>query len=101
MNFNDRVYELCKKIPKGKVSTYRDIAHALGSKVYRAVGNALNKNHRKDVPCHRVVGTNGHLTGFAHGIDRKKEMLEKEGVIMSGNKVNLQKSHHKLSAKIT
>ena len=72
MDFSRRVYDLCRRIPKGKVTTYKIIAEKLGTKAYRAVGNALNKNPHKDVPCHRVVGSDGSLTGFAHGIKRKK-----------------------------
>ena len=44
MNFSEKVYKLCKKIPKGKISTYKIIANKLNTKAYRAVGNALNKN---------------------------------------------------------
>ncbi len=87
MNFSDAVFNLCKKIPKGKVSTYKEIAEALNCKAYRAVGKALNKNENKDVPCHRVIGVNGDLVGFAHGLEKKKEILESEGVKIVNNKV--------------
>ena len=53
-----------------------------------AVGNAMNKNpYAPEVPCHRVVGSDGSLTGFAHGLKKKKEMLEKEGIIIKDNKI--------------
>ena len=88
MNFNDKVYNLCKLIPKGKVSTYKEIALALNSKGYRAVGNAMNKNHYAPVvPCHRVVASNGHLQGFAHGLDIKRKLLESEGIKIKNNKI--------------
>ncbi|HLC85968.1 MAG TPA: MGMT family protein [Candidatus Nanoarchaeia archaeon] len=88
MNFNDKVYELCKQIPKGKVSTYGEIAKALGCKSYRAVGNALNKNpHAPIVPCHRVVNVKGELHGFAHGLKAKQKLLEKEGIKIKDNKI--------------
>jgi methylated-DNA-[protein]-cysteine S-methyltransferase len=81
MNFNQKVWALCARIPAGRVATYADIAHALGSKGYRAVGNALNKNpYAPDVPCHRVIGSSGSLTGFAGGLPKKRAMLEAEGV---------------------
>lgn len=87
MNFSDAVFNLCKIIPKGKVSTYKEIAEALNCKAYRAVGSALNKNQNKDVPCHRIVGVNGNLVGFAYGLEKKRELLENEGVKIMNNKV--------------
>ena len=96
MEFNDVVYELCKQIPIGKVSTYKEIANALGGKAYRAVGNALNKNpYAPFVPCHRVINSNGKLGGFASGLKNKINMLEQEGVEIKGNKINLDKFFYK------
>lgn len=96
MEFNDVVYELCKQIPIGKVSTYKEIANALGGKAYRAVGNALNKNpYAPFVPCHRVINSNGKLGGFASGLKNKINMLEQEGVEIKGNKINLDKFLYK------
>jgi methylated-DNA-[protein]-cysteine S-methyltransferase len=81
MNFNQKVWALPARIPAGKVTTYARIARALGSKGYRAVGNALNKNpYAPAVPCHRVVGSNGSLTGFAGGLEKKQRLLVEEGV---------------------
>src|SRR5215217_3703458 len=81
MNFNQKVWAMCARIPAGRVATYADIAHALGSKGYRAVGNALNKNpYAPEVPCHRVVGSSGSLTGFAGGLPKKEQLLTTEGV---------------------
>ncbi|MDO8642282.1 MAG: MGMT family protein [Candidatus Woesearchaeota archaeon] len=80
-SFNERVWALCAKIPKGNVTTYQEIAHALGTRAYRAVGNALNKNpHAPVVPCHRVVKTDGTLGGFADGCAAKEALLRNEGV---------------------
>ncbi len=88
MKFNDKVYELTKKIPEGRVSTYKEIAEKLGVKAYRAVGNALNKNlHAPIVPCHRVVSSNGGIGGFASGPENKIKMLAKEGVKVKDNKI--------------
>ena len=68
MTFNQKVWALCARVPAGKVTTYGEIAKALKTKGYRAVGNALNKNpYATAVPCHRVVGSTGELTGFAGG----------------------------------
>jgi methylated-DNA-[protein]-cysteine S-methyltransferase len=88
MTFNENVWRVCKRIPKGRVSTYGEIAHALNTKAYRAVGTALNKNPRAPiVPCHRVVNSDGCIGGFAHGSARKQEMLQEEGVIIVSGKV--------------
>lgn len=86
--FNEKVWELTKKVPKGKVSTYSVIAKALNCKAYRAVGNALNKNpFTPIVPCHRIVKSTGEVGGFAHGSKKKIEMLKKEGIGFNGNKI--------------
>ena len=88
MSFNERVYALCRTIPKGKVTTYKLLAEALGTKAYRAVGNALNKNpYAPEVPCHRVVASSGHVHGFAFGLAKKKVMLEKEGIGIEKNSI--------------
>ena len=87
MNFNEKVYNLCKKIPKGKITSYKEIAHALNTKAYRAVGQALNKNPYSYVPCHRVIGNNGNLVGFASGLKNKTKLLKKEGIQIKNNQV--------------
>jgi methylated-DNA-[protein]-cysteine S-methyltransferase len=90
MNFNQKVWALTARIPAGRVTTYAEIARKLGSKAYRAVGNALNRNpYAPGVPCHRVVGSNGSLTGFAGGLAKKKEMLAQEGVTFVGERVDV------------
>ena len=86
--FQQACYDLLKQIPSGKVTTYADIAHALGTKAYRAVGSAMNKNpHPIIVPCHRVVNTNGRLGNYAHGCQRKQQLLESEGVSIVDGRV--------------
>lgn len=84
--FSERVYSFVSKIPKGKVSTYKAIAKRLNTKGYRAVGNVLNKNpNAPKVPCHRVVGSDGALKGYAFGLKKKKELLTKEGIAFEKN----------------
>jgi len=86
--FENEVYRLCKKVPKGKITTYKAIAEAMGTKAYRAVGQALNRNpYAPKVPCHRVVNSQGHLHGFAHGLRKKAEMLKKEGIEIRNNRI--------------
>ena len=88
MTFQDDVLNVVKKIPKGKVTTYKEIAHALDTKAYRAVGNALNRNpYAPIVPCHRVVNSDGRIGGFATGIRKKIQLLKKEGILVENNKV--------------
>lgn len=90
MNFNEKVYALTRRVPRGKVTTYGEIARAMGTTAYRAVGNALNR--AKGIPCHRVVRSDGRVGGYAHGTERKTEMLRKEGVeIVEGEVVRFKK----------
>lgn len=79
--FNKKVWEELIKIPYGELRTYKQIAEAIGcNKGYRAVGNANNNNPIVlIVPCHRVIGSNDSLTGFAPGIEYKIKLLELEG----------------------
>jgi methylated-DNA-[protein]-cysteine S-methyltransferase len=92
MTFNERVWALTSRVPKGKVVTYRDIANALQTRGYRAVGNALNKNpFAPGVPCHRVVGSDGKLTGFAGGLPKKEQMLREEGVNVDRGRADLSR----------
>ncbi len=91
MSFNEKVWALTSRIPKGKVTTYAAIARKLKTKAYRAVGNAMNRNpYAPQVPCHRVVGSNGSLTGYAHGLAKKQRMLEEEGVAVKKNRVDVK-----------
>ena len=90
-----RIYEAVKKIPKGKVATYADVAEMAGDrKMARAVGNALHKNpDPSTIPCHRVVNSKGELAGeYAFGGAWKQaQILESEGVEITEGKVNLKK----------
>lgn len=90
-----RIYEAVKKIPKGRVATYGQIAELAGDKnMARAVGNALHKNpNPKDIPCYRVVNSKGELSGaFAFGgASAQKSKLEAEGIKVIDGKVDLKK----------
>jgi methylated-DNA-[protein]-cysteine S-methyltransferase len=89
MKFDEAVYAKVKEIPRGRVTTYKEVARAIGKeRAYRAVGNALNKNPRPiKVPCHRVVKSNLNIGGFSTGIKEKKKLLKKEGVKFVGDRV--------------
>jgi methylated-DNA-[protein]-cysteine S-methyltransferase len=84
------VYDLLLKIPAGKVSTYGDLAKALGNPLAsRQVGRILGRNPNPiKVPCHRVVMSDGKVGGYFYGSDRKKELLEKEGISFTDESVN-------------
>ncbi|MEM2121091.1 MAG: MGMT family protein [Candidatus Woesearchaeota archaeon] len=86
-NFYERVYAVVSKIPKGRITTYKLVAEALKTKAYRLVGNALNKNPYKNVPCHRVIKSNGFVGGYAKGTKEKIKILKKEGIIIKNKRV--------------
>lgn len=86
--FDERCYALLKQIPRGKVTTYKMLAEALGTKAYRAVGNAMAKNpHLVTVPCHRVVKSDGAIGGYADGTAKKIALLSAEGIPIHHGKV--------------
>lgn len=95
-SFNERCYDLLVQVPSGKVTTYKHLAEALGTKAYRAVGNAMNKNPRAPiVPCHRVIKSDGSIGGFAFGQKKKISMLTTEGVIIHQGKIDLDRYAHR------
>jgi len=92
MNFFDRVYETVKKIPKGKVMTYGQVAKEMGTRDARRVGQALHANKvPNEVPCHRVVFANGSMApGYAFGgPGEQKKKLISEGVEFEGERVKM------------
>jgi O-6-methylguanine DNA methyltransferase len=99
-NPTKRIYEVVKKIPKGKVATYGQVAELAGDKrMARAVGNALHKNPDPDnIPCFRVVNAKGELAGeFAFGgAGEQAKLLEAYGIEVTDGRVNLEKYQWKL-----
>ena len=93
--FHRKIYSLLKKVPKGKVTTYKALAQAAGTKAYRAVGQAMRCNpYAPIVPCHRVVASDGSIGGFrgtrnskSKEIGEKIKMLRREGVEIRSSKV--------------
>ena len=100
MDFSWKVLELTGRIPSGKVTTYGEIARALGNaRLSRAVGNALHGNPRPvETPCHRVVKSDGSLGGYSRGIHEKTKLLRSEGVQIQNNRIL---NFHKLFFKLT
>jgi len=90
LNFFDKVYEVAKQIPFGRVTSYGTIANYLGAKrSARMVGYAMNGSHEKDVPAHRVVNRKGLLTGKHHfdGTNLMQQLLESEGITVIDNQI--------------
>ena len=99
-SFNEKCYELLKLIPEGKVTTYREMARALNSRAWRAVGSAMAKNKNLYViPCHRVVRSDGSIGEYALGTNKKAEILTSEGVAVVNGKIkNLDDFMHNFSS---
>lgn len=98
MNFNQKVWNKCELIPKGKVSTYKEIAKSLKTKAYRAVGQALRRNpHAPRTPCHRVINSNGETGSYSGEPNSQKKisMLKKENIEIKNNKIELKRYLHK------
>ena len=90
LSFFERVYDVVRQIPYGRVTNYGAIAKYLGvARSARLVGYAMNASHNKDVPAHRVVNRNGLLTGKHHfeGTNLMQQLLENEGVIVKDNQI--------------
>lgn len=80
--FKDRAFKIVADIPKGKTLSYKEVAQKTGSpRAYRAVGNILNKNHDPDIPCHRVILSDGTAGGYNKGADQKISKLKREKAI--------------------
>ena len=102
MKLSEKVYNLCRQIPKGRVSSYKAIAEKLNTKAYRAIGRALRNNPFSPVvPCHRVVSSSGLIGGFkgktsGKEIKEKIKLLEKENIKIKDNKIiNFEKILYK------
>lgn len=92
MPFKEKVYKIVKKIPEGKVKTYKEVAKLAGFPgAWRAVGNILrhsaelsrsHKNKNPKIPCHRVIKSDGKIGGYNRGTKKKTALLKKEGVLI-------------------
>ena len=91
--FQIKIYGAVKKIPRGRITTYKILADAVGCRSYSAVGQALRKNpYAPDVPCHRVIASSWQIGGFEGqrkglSIEKKKKMLSAEGVTFINGKL--------------
>lgn len=79
-SFKESVFDVVRKIPRGKVLTYKQVAQKVGRpKAFRAVGNVLNSNYDRSIPCHRVIRSDGKMGGYNRGLAKKARILKKEG----------------------
>lgn len=88
MTFKECVYEVVRKIPKGKFLTYKNVSELAGSpRAWRAVGNILNKNRNPKISCHRVIRSDGKIGGYNQGQRKKIILLKKEGILIKKGKI--------------
>ena len=81
MSFTEKVLDVVRAIPKGSVMTYKEVAIKAGNeKAVRAVGTILSKNYNPDIPCHRVIRSNGSIGNYNRGTDNKIKILRSEGI---------------------
>ena len=89
MKLEEKVYKKLLEVPKGKVTTYRDLAKAIGLKNgQRIIGKIMNKNpYPVIIPCHRVIKSDGKIGGYAWGEKVKAKMLSNEGIKIKKDKI--------------
>ncbi len=89
MNLDKKIYKKLLEVPKGKITTYGELAKAVGLKNgQRAVGKIMNKNpYPVIIPCHRVVKSDGKVGGYAYGEEIKSDMLTREGIVIHNGKI--------------
>jgi methylated-DNA-[protein]-cysteine S-methyltransferase len=89
LNLEEKIYKKLLDVPKGQITTYGELAKAVGLKHgQRVVGRVMNKNpYPVIIPCHRVVMSTGKIGGYAYGEDIKEKMLHNEGIKISNGKI--------------
>jgi methylated-DNA-[protein]-cysteine S-methyltransferase len=89
LNIDKKIYKKLLEVPKGKITTYGELAKAVGLKNgQRAVGKIMNKNpYPVIIPCHRVVKSDGKIGGYAYGEEIKFDMLTREGIVIKNGKI--------------
>jgi len=82
LSFQEKVFKIVKGISRGKTLTYKQVAVLAGSpKACRAVGNILNKNFNPEIPCHRIIRSDGKTGGYNRGSKLKEKLLKRENAI--------------------
>ena len=93
-NFNEKIYEKLKLVPRGKIITYKELAKAINSRAYRAVGGAMKNNKEPNkIPCYKVVLSDGSVGNYSSpgGAKEKIRRLQKDGIEVVNNKVDLKR----------
>src|SRR3954469_5613458 len=86
--FSSRVLSIVRRIPRGRVATYGDVAARAGRpRAARAVGNIMRRSGHRGVPCHRVVAAGGRLGGYGGDEMRKRSLLIAEGIVVAGSRI--------------
>lgn len=83
INLREKVYAKLKGVPKGKVTTYKDLAQATGTKAYRAIGSFMKINHNpREIPCYKVIKSDGSIGEYSapRGVGKKISLLKQEGI---------------------
>ena len=96
--FYTKIYNRLREVPSGKVTTYKELAHSVGSRAYRAVGTAMKNNRDiKNIHCYKVVLSNGYVGQYSNGGTRAKiKKLGKEGILTKGKRIiDFEKYLHK------
>ena len=90
MNIEEKIYKKLLTVPHGKITTYKELSKSVGlENGQRLVGQIMKKNpFPVIIPCHRVIKSNGDIGGYLFGIDIKKNMLRKEGICITKNKID-------------
>jgi len=104
MRFEERVWRLTSKVPRGKVTTYGEIARCMNTKAYRIVGQALKKNPDPiKIPCYRVIKSDGSIGGYSgknlKNIRKKIQLLERDGITIKNGLIDLNKYLHRFNSK--
>ena len=87
-DFAARVRSVVRRIPRGRVATYGDVAAAAGRpRAHRAVGNIMRSCHDSSIPCHRVIAAGGKLGGYGGDLFTKRALLMAEGVVVAGDRI--------------
>jgi O-6-methylguanine DNA methyltransferase len=87
-DFAARVRSVVRRIPRGKVATYGDVAAAAGRpRAHRAVGNIMRATSDSTVPCHRVISAGGKLGGYGRDLFAKRALLLAEGIIVANGRI--------------
>lgn len=89
--FKDKVYQVVKQIPRGRVLSYKQVANLAGRpSAWRAVGNILKKNQSLEkIPCYRVIKSDGKIGGYVKGTNKKISLLQGEGLAIKNRRIVL------------